>query len=88
MQSETEELWVRFGDVGTYDSVCWDPISLGTVFDTNYVGEFVAWIDAGLITTCFEGRNYISLFWGDMDANFKRNLSPGEKLQIEKCLSL
>ena len=32
----------------------------------------------------YEGENYISVFWGDGDANFSRDLDYSEKTAVEK----
>ena len=83
---KTEKLWVRFGDCSEYEYVCWDVLSLNTVFDPDYIGEFVGWVYAGLVTDRYGGNDYISLYWGDDAGEFIRELDRAEKTEIEELL--
>ncbi len=67
----SRQLWVRLGDAGDYEVV-------GSPYDAGYqVGAFyegksapkISWRGMGVeVDPIFVGYNYVSLFWGDEDA--------------------
>jgi len=87
MNERPEFLWIRYGDMGDYHKIDWFSCELDQHLDPTDVGTFVAWERAGVITSCFEGRNYISLFWGDKNANWIRDLNDKEKAEVQHMLS-
>ncbi len=91
---ESEEtVWARFGDVSDY-------FDFGTPYHAGEgVGMILAdyltrypngkfsyqYISAGVeIAPAFIGRNYVSLFWGDKNAQWIRDLSTEEKREFER----
>jgi len=84
---DSRKIWIRIGDVAEYES-----------FDTPYDAGFEVrqslpekglpsyfYTAAGVsIPPNFTGNNYISLFWGDKDAQWIRDLSEEEKRDFER----
>ena len=82
-----ERVWIRLGDLAEYEA-----------FDTPYDAGFEVrqrlpervlpsyfYRAAGVsIPPNFIGNNYISLFWGDKDAQWIRDLSEEEKRDFER----
>ena len=81
-----ERLWVRLGDASNYENVLWE--DLPSVLNYKNAGAFVDWLYAvdGLVTSEYTGRNYISLFWGDQNAQLLRSLDEEERDQVEDML--
>ena len=81
------KVWIRLGDNGDYEP-----------FDTPYdagdrVGMFTSdreprYISKGIYLEGFEGDNYISLYWGDDDAQpvTDAELNESDKLDFEQGL--
>jgi hypothetical protein len=82
-------LWVRVGDMGEYESFD----SLDDALD--YLNELKAghvtgWIDGGMgvgiETVNYHGYDFISLFWGDDNANLTAHLDADERTEVEEGL--
>jgi len=85
-----EYVWIRVGDVAEYEK-----------FDTPYDAGFQVrqslregvlpsyfYRAAGVsIPPGFTGNNYISLFWGDKDAQWIRDLSEEQKKDFERGIT-
>ncbi len=83
-----ERVWIRLGDLAEYEA-------FDTPYDAGFnVGERIGvgkpeplafhYRAAGVsIPPIFVGNNYISLFWGDEDAQWVRDLTNIEKRQFE-----
>lgn len=72
------KLWVRWGDNAEYEET-----SLDTIRDE--LAHMCTWpcdlgkVTAGLtVSRFFEGNNYVSLYWGDDEAQWYRDLSAQE----------
>ena len=81
MKKKTEEyVWVRMGDMDSYHK--FDDVA-GAIDEMkeNGVHGPMSWGPFGVRLICggFEGDNHISIFWGDQDANFIRDLNDEEK---------
>jgi hypothetical protein len=80
------KLWVRAGDGDNYN----DFDGLQEVAD--YLSEMGAtgpleWAnDLGVSSPEFRGKNYVSLFWGDDDAQPIRSLTPDEHEEVNRLL--
>jgi hypothetical protein len=80
------KLWVRVGDSDNYN-----PFD-GLQEVADYLAEMGAtdpleWCnDLGVSSPEFRGKNYISLFWGDGDAQPIRPLTPDEHKEIDRLL--
>jgi hypothetical protein len=81
------KLWVRAGDGDNYN----DFDGLQEVAD--YLAEMGAtgpleWAnDLGVSSPEFRGKNYISVYWGDDDAQPIRPLTPDEHKEVNRLLS-
>jgi len=82
-------IWVRVGDAGEYESFD----SLDDALD--YLNELKAghvtgWIDSGvgvgIETVNYHGYDFISLFWGDEDAELTAHLDADERIEVEEGL--
>ena len=83
---EPEILWVRLGEMGEYESFDQDLFAVWHCLKENGVQEITrvgAGIEASGKSYCqLYGRNYISLFWGDKDAQIIRELTDAELNEI------
>lgn len=90
LEVKGEKLWVRLGDQGDYEE--FEDLQDLVEYLRNYsdVAKVQSWVDGGLGFTAdgYTGHNYISLFWGDNDAQLIRELNPQEKKKIEKLLKI
>lgn len=84
-----ERVWVRVGDAGDYEQF----IGLGFALDYLNelgVGEIDDWINdphaVGCETPNYWGNDYISLYWGDANANLIRPLDENERILAENTL--
>lgn len=81
-------LWTRFGDGDEYDQHGDDLSAVASALISNGVKEIFRRVKGGIEANGFEGpSNYISLYWGDKDANFVRELT-GEEFKKLASLSL
>jgi len=77
-------VWIRMGDVAEYEKFD-DPYDAGQAVGSRL--QFEAWepmsyyfISAGVeIPPYYDGQNYISVFWGDNNAEWIRDLNQSEK---------
>jgi hypothetical protein len=87
-----ETLWLRLGDCAEYES--FGTNEEGALADTNFVealieanvGKVDHWLQYGLVTENFQGSNYISIYWGDENADALKSLDDAEKEYIENAL--
>ena len=81
LSSRTKEyVWMRLGDVGEYDSFLspYDAgLSVGSSFPPGIKFGVLSfnYVSAGVeISPEFTGRNYISIYWGDKDAQWRLSI--------------
>ena len=82
-------VWVRVGDMGEYESFdCLDD-ALDYLNELK-AGEVTGWVEGGMgvgiETVNYYGYDFISLFWGDDDANLTAHLDANERLDVEAGL--
>jgi hypothetical protein len=86
----SEQLWVRVGDAGDYEPCGDDLDALIDYLNELGIGQVDHWIDAGpgigFATPNYHGHDFISLFWGDADANLVRRLNREERAIVESGL--
>jgi len=85
-----EQLWIRIGDAGDYEPFGDDLMALCGYLNNCGAGLVTDWVDVGVgigfATQNYWGNDFISLFWGDADANLVRPLDAGERAAIEASL--
>ncbi len=81
--------WIRVGDQGDYQPVD-DLDGLIETLNEWRVGEVTGWVNAGrgvgVETTNNYGYDFVSLFWGDDQANLIRELDADERAAVEEGL--
>jgi len=80
-----ERIWVRIGDMGSYG---WfhDVLEAAYYFEEVEVfheGVVPRWRNGGFEIFQYTGENYVSMYWGDDDANFIRDLNAEDREVIE-----
>jgi hypothetical protein len=81
--------WIRVGDQGDYQPVD-DLDDLIETLNEWQAGAVTGWVDAGrgvgVETTNYHGYDFVSLFWGDNQANMIRALDETERAAVEEGL--
>jgi len=79
-------LWMRLGDSSDYESFGTDLDAVVDQLREAGVHD-VAQTRAGITAPGFEGDNYISLYWGDSNAQLLRRLTKGEFVKLRRALA-
>ncbi len=79
-------LWIRLGDADGYEEFGDDLSAVVDALKSAGVSAKFTGVRGGISASGFEGRNYISMYWGDSDANHIRDLNKTELSQIRKGL--
>lgn len=83
-------LWIRVGDCGEYESFS-DLDDALDYLNELHVGRVEHWVDGGVgigfATPNYWGGDFISMYWGDEEANCSRALTPEERDVVECGLS-
>lgn len=79
-------IWTRIGDLGEYEFFGNDLDALAERLAEERAGAVVAWRRGGLETDNYRGNNYASLYYGDADANFVRDVSMHERSALADLL--
>jgi len=71
-------LWVRVGDAGEYERYddLYDAIEY---LNELRVGKITRWVQAGFETENYHGHDYVSIFYGDDDANHLCDIGENEE---------
>ncbi len=84
-----DRLWTRVGDAGDD----YDHFSLEEMVDTLndlQVGKVDHWVAGypgfGFATPNYHGHDFVSCFWGNVEGNFVRYLTPEERVYVESNL--
>lgn len=82
-------IWVRVGDMGEYESFDSLDDALDYLNELK-AGEVTGWVEGGMgvgiETVNYYGYDFISLFWGDDDANLTAHLDADERMEVEEGL--
>lgn len=82
----SEQLWARAGDAGEYEPFGNDLDAVIEYLNDVRAGAATGWIDGGMgvgmETVNYWGQDFISLYWGDRDANLVRALSAEERANV------
>ena len=83
----TIKLWIRAGDSDNYNS--FDDLEDGADYlsDVGATHPLEFCNEYGVTGTEYRGQNYISLFWGDADAQPIRSLTSNQHLHINELLA-
>ena len=76
-------LWLRIGDGGEYVAHGDDLIGAIQQMIDEGVGKLLDFVPGGFTTEHFHGNNYISLYYGDQEKNFKSDLDTRERHIVE-----
>ena len=83
-------LWMRIGDVDSYEPFHNVYDAAEWLLNMN-AGAFSSWVNdtrgVGLETANYSHYDFISLYWGDKDADFSSELSSEEKEVVEQALA-
>ena len=73
-------LWYRVGDNSEYHHVGNDIDAICDVLHEAYLGDLYTLYkcNGGIESESYQQANYISLYWGDIKANFEQELSDNE----------
>jgi hypothetical protein len=82
-------VWVRVGDMGQYESFDSLDNALGYLNELK-AGHVTGWVDGGMgvgiETVNYHGYDFVSLFWGDSDANLTVQLDADDRIEVEEGL--
>ena len=85
-----QQLWVRVGDAGEYESFGDDLDAVLDYLNELRAGEVTGWVEGGMgvgiETVNYHGYDFVSLFWGDDDANLTAHLDADERMEVEEGL--
>ena len=73
-------LWVRVGDAGEYEQ-CDDLDDAIAYLNELRVGKITSWVRSGFETENYYGRDYVSIFYGDDDANHLCDINEKEYVE-------
>jgi hypothetical protein len=84
------QLWLRVGDAGEYESFGDSLEDVCDYLNDLGAGEVTGWVNGGVgigfETQNFYGYDFVSLFWGDADAEPIRELDEEERAAVEDRL--
>ncbi len=80
------KLWHRIGDGSEYHHVGQDLDALIDVLRDAYLGGNICQTNGGICSDNYSGWNYVSIYWGDDEANLERQLSEKEFQTIYDAL--
>ena len=81
-------LWTRLGDTGEYEEWGSDLAAVaGILVEARIDPHEMHQIRCGLVCPGFEQANYISLYWGDEDANMLADLSREEFQELKRAMA-
>lgn len=83
---QEERLWLRLGDSCDYEEYGQDLDAVAGMLVEARVPFPWHQRRGGITAPGYEAANYISLFWGDKDGNYIRNLSRAEVRQLVRAV--
>lgn len=70
-------LWIRVGDAGEYEQ--FDDLDDAIEYLNELcVGKIIDWVQGGFETQNYHGQDYISIFYGDSEANHLADIGEDE----------
>jgi hypothetical protein len=79
-------LWLPLGDRCEYEEFGEDFSPVADVLFENSVRKFDVYHWFGIEAAGFRGENYISLYWGDKDAQFEKGLTKADFAELRREL--
>jgi hypothetical protein len=79
-------LWVRAGDADNYNAFDGFQEVADYLADMGATGPLEWCNEYGVTSPEFRGNNYVSLFWGDADAQPIRSLTTAEHNEVNRLL--
>jgi hypothetical protein len=81
------KLWLRAGDIAEYHPFESLEKAAKDLSGLAPGARVLKWLDAGAeVEPEFTGRNYVSIYYGDEEGDFLRNLTDEEKETFENAL--
>ena len=84
-------IWIRLGENGTYEEFGQDFSALAEHLVDFGITQISRWFTRdcghGFVTPEFNGRDYVSCYWGDNDAQFEADLSEKDKILVENAVA-
>lgn len=77
MADNNAYLWVRVGDAGEYEK-CVDLDDAIEYLNELRVGKITGWVQSGFETVNYYGQDYVSIFYGDSEANHLADIGEDE----------
>ena len=78
-------LWTRLGDAGGYEEWGADLAAVvGVLLEVGIEPHEMRQIHGGFVCPGFEQANYVSLYWGDEDANMVADLDRDEFAELQR----
>ena len=87
MKTKNLKLWYRLGDAGNYENVGNDFSAIIDVLRNAEISGDIGRRACGIITSNYRGCNYISLYWGNDDAEFEALITDQEFEMIKNAFS-
>jgi hypothetical protein len=83
---QKDRIWVRLGDQGEYED--FDTLEDAAEYLSIEFGikEVDRWVEKGFEGGGYTGGNYVSIYWGDDDAQPTADLSRGDREAFERSL--
>ncbi len=87
-EKEVNRLWTRLGDACEYEEWDWDLHAVASHFlEFGIEPGQMQQIRGGFVCPGFEQANYVSLYWGDEDANMLADLSGDEFQELKRAMA-
>jgi hypothetical protein len=88
MSRKQDLLWVRVGNAGDYQEFGGEIATVIEYLNDCRAGAVRNWVNGpfgiGIETDNYHGQDLISLFWGDEEGNFVRELATNERRMVEQ----
>jgi hypothetical protein len=82
-------IWVRVGDCGEYESFDGLEDAIDCMNELK-AGQVTGWVEGGIgvgiETVNYHGYDFISIFWGDENADLTAHLDSDERMEVEEGL--
>jgi len=87
LAQDVERLWMRLGDMSDYEEFGNDFDEVADLAAEAGIDQVDKWVRSGFTALGFESNNYVSLYWGDDDADMIRPLNKQDQRKFKKALA-